>query len=65
MHDGFVYPAIEVFGQQAVVVDRYHVSKLYRKPLDKLRITRARYYCLHSIQSFLSNNRDRLYNPIG
>jgi transposase len=38
MHDGFVYPAIEVFGQQAVVVDRYHVSKLYRKPLDKLRI---------------------------
>jgi transposase len=38
MYDGFVYPAIEVFGQQAVVVDRYHVSKLYRKPLDKLRI---------------------------
>jgi transposase len=38
MHDGFVYAAIEVFGQQAVVVDRYHVAKLYRKPLDKLRI---------------------------
>jgi transposase len=30
MYDGFVYPAIEVFGQQKVVVDRYHVAKLYR-----------------------------------
>ena len=38
MYDGFVYAAIEVFGQQVVVVDRYHVSKLYRKLLDKLRI---------------------------
>jgi transposase len=31
-------PAIEVFGVQCLVVDRYHVSKLYRKPLDQLRI---------------------------
>ena len=38
MYDGFVNSAIEVFGKQAVVVDRYHVSKLYRKPLDDLRI---------------------------
>jgi len=38
MYDGFVYAAIEVFGQQAVVIDRYHVAKLYRKPLDQLRI---------------------------
>ena len=38
MYDGFVYAAIKVFGQQVVVVDRYHVAKLYRKPLDKLRI---------------------------
>jgi transposase len=38
MHDGFVYPAIEVFGQQKVVVDRYHVAKLYRGALDKLRV---------------------------
>ena len=38
MHDGFIYPAIEIFGKQAVVVDRYHVAKLYRKPLDQLRI---------------------------
>ena len=27
-----------MFGQQKVVVDRYHVAKLYRKPLDDLRI---------------------------
>lgn len=38
MHDGFVYPAIETFGKQAVIIDRFHVAKLYRKPLDKLRI---------------------------
>ena len=38
MYDGFVNAAIEVFGQQKVVVDRYHVAKLYRKPLDDLRI---------------------------
>ena len=29
---------IEVFGPQAVVKDRYHVAKSYRKPLDKPRI---------------------------
>lgn len=38
MYDGFVNAAIEVFGQQAVVIDRYHVAKQYRKPLDDLRI---------------------------
>jgi len=39
MYDGFVNAAIEVFGVQCLVIDRYHVSKLYRKPLDKLRIS--------------------------
>jgi transposase len=38
MYDGFVNAASEVFGPSKVVVDRYHVSKLYRKPLDNLRI---------------------------
>jgi len=38
MHDGYMYAAMEVFRTQAVVVDRYHVAKLYRKPLDTLRI---------------------------
>jgi len=39
MYDGFVNAAIEVFGAQRLVIDRYHVTKLYRKPLDKLRIS--------------------------
>ena len=39
MHDGYVFAAIDVFGPQAVVIDRYHVAKLYRKPLDTLRIS--------------------------
>ena len=38
MYDGFVKSAEEVFGTRVVVVDRYHLSKLYREPLDQLRI---------------------------
>ena len=38
MYDGYINAAIEIFGVQCLVVDRYHVAKLYRKPLDKLRI---------------------------
>ena len=38
MYDGYVNAAIEVFGQKKVVVDRYHVAKLYRQPLDDLRV---------------------------
>ena len=38
MYDGFVNAAVEVFGKRVLVVDRYHVAKLYRKPLDNLRI---------------------------
>lgn len=38
MYDGFVNAAAEVFGKQKVVVDRYHVSKLYRGALDKIRV---------------------------
>jgi transposase len=37
MYDGFVQAATEVFGAGAVVIDRYHVAKLYREPLDALR----------------------------
>ena len=38
MCDGYINAAIEVFGVQSLVIDRYHVAKLYRKPLDQLRI---------------------------
>lgn len=36
MRDAYLYAAVEVFGKQKIVVDRYHVAKLYRNPLDKL-----------------------------
>lgn len=39
MYDGFVYAVVEVFREAVLVIDRYHVSKLYREPLDKLRIS--------------------------
>ncbi len=38
MYDGFVNAVTDVFGSKVVVIDRYHVAKLYREPLDKLRI---------------------------
>jgi transposase len=38
MYDGFVSAATNVFGKKVVVIDRYHVAKLYRKPIDQLRI---------------------------
>lgn len=42
MYDGFVNSAKEVFGEQKVVIDRFHVAKLYREPLDKLRVKEMR-----------------------
>ena len=38
MYDGFVQATVETFGNKVVALDRYHVSKLYRELLDKLRI---------------------------
>ncbi|KXO09333.1 Mobile element protein [Moritella sp. JT01] len=38
MWDGYVYAAMEVFGKQVVVIDRFHIAKQYRAPLDTLRI---------------------------
>lgn len=38
MHDGFIYAAREVFKKQSlVVVDRFHIAKLYRGEVDKYR----------------------------
>ena len=39
MYDGFVFAVVEVFGEGVLVIDRYHVSKRYREPLEKLRIS--------------------------
>jgi len=38
MYDGFVNAVVEVLGPKILVIDRYHVARLYRKPLDKLRV---------------------------
>jgi transposase len=38
LYEGFINPAKEVFGQRVrIVLDRFHVAKLYRKGLDGLR----------------------------
>ena len=38
MYDGYINAAKEVFGEDVVVVvDRFHIAKLYRKGLDNLR----------------------------
>jgi transposase len=38
LYDGFINAAIEVFGKSIrIVVDRFHVSKLYRKAVDNVR----------------------------
>jgi len=42
MYDGYVSAAVEVFGVQRLVIDRYYISKLYRRPVDQLRIEKMR-----------------------
>ena len=38
MYEGFVHAAKEVFGKRVkIVIDRFHVAKLYRSSLDSLR----------------------------
>ena len=38
LYDGFINAAIEIFGKNIrIVVDRFHVSKLYRKSVDNVR----------------------------
>lgn len=38
LYEGFINPAKEVFGKRVrLVLDRFHVAKLYRKGLDNLR----------------------------
>ncbi len=37
MYDGFVNAAKEVISENIVVIDRFHVAKLYRKCIDDLR----------------------------
>ncbi len=38
LYEGFINAVKEVFGEKVIVVDRFHVAKLYRTRLDKLRV---------------------------
>jgi len=50
MYDGFIYAAKEVLGKRVkVVIDRFHVAKLYSKELDALR--KQEYKRLQSVLS--------------
>jgi transposase len=51
MYEGYANAAVEVFGKQSIVIDRYHVAKQYRKPLDALRISE-----LKRLKSLLSQD---------
>jgi len=37
MYDGFINAAKEILGKKVIVIDRFHVAKLYREGLNKLR----------------------------
>jgi transposase len=37
MYEGFVNAAKEVFGRRVIIIDRFHVAKLYRGAVDALR----------------------------
>jgi len=38
MYDGFINASKEVFGKRVrIVIDRFHVAKLYRKVVDNIR----------------------------
>ena len=37
MYEGFIRAAKEVFGHKVLIIDRFHVAKLYRGAIDTLR----------------------------
>ena len=70
MYEGFINAAKEVFGNKVVVVDRFHVAKLYRKGLDALRkkelkrlkkkLSEAEYKKLKGAMWILRRDKDEL-----
>lgn len=73
MYEGFVNAASEVFGSRLVVIDRYHLSKLYRDSLDDLRISEMKrlnrelapeeYAKLEGMMWILRRNHECLSSP--
>ena len=48
-YDGFIHAAKEVFGKRIqIVVDRFHVAKLYGNALDELRKKEGSYWVLRT-----------------
>ena len=70
MYDGFVNAAKEVFGKKVIVIDRFHVAKLYRKAMDMLRkkelkrlrreLTEEEYKELKGAMWILRRNKEKL-----
>ena len=71
MYDGFIYAAKEVFGPKVkIIIDRFHVAKLYRKGLDTLRkqelrrlkheLSEEAYKPLHGVMWILRKAEDDL-----
>lgn len=70
MYEGFVNAAKEVISENIVVIDRFHVAKLYRKCLDDLRkkelkrlkseLTEEEYKKLKGVMWILRKNNNKL-----
>lgn len=71
MYDGFIDAAKEVLGTKVkIIIDRFHVAKLYRKGLDTLRkqelrrlkheLSEAAYKPLHGVMWILRKTADDL-----
>ncbi len=71
MYDGFINAAKEVFGDKVkIIIDRFHVAKLYRKGLDTLRkaemkrlkntLLKEEYTKLKNVMWILRKDKDQL-----
>jgi len=71
MYDGFINAAKEVFGDKIkIIIDRFHVAKLYRKGLDTLRkaemqrlrntLVKEEYAKLKNVMWILRKDKDQL-----
>ena len=71
MYDGFINAAKEVLGKKVkIIIDRFHVAKLYRKSLDTLRksemkrlkniLSKEKYTKLKNVMWILRKDNNRL-----
>ena len=76
MYDGFINAAKEVFGDKVkIIIDRFHVAKLYRKGLDTLRkaemkrlkhtLLKEEYTKLKNVMWILRKDKDQLTDDEG